>query len=125
MPAVQALPAPDRPTGDPRVSVVVPVFNSEASLVELCERIASTMDSAPVPCWELILVNDGSEDASWETVVGLSREHPKVRGLDLTRNFGQHNALLAGIHSAAGAVVVTLDDDLQNPPRRSRSCSRR
>jgi undecaprenyl-phosphate 4-deoxy-4-formamido-L-arabinose transferase len=100
-----------------RVSVVVPVFNSAASLGELCERIAATMDSAAAAtAWELILVNDGSGDGSWERVVALSREMTEVRGIDLTRNWGQHGALLAGVHAARGEVIVTLDDDLQNPP---------
>jgi len=99
------------------VSVVVPVFNSAASLDELCERIATTLDAADeVSEWELILVNDGSRDESWERVVELGTEHREVRGLDLTRNWGQHNALLAGIHDARHELVVTLDDDLQNPP---------
>ena len=98
------------------MSVVVPVFNSEASLDELCERIVATMDSLSLASWEVILVNDGSEDASWERVVGLSGEHREIRGIDLTRNWGQHNALLAGIHAARHEVIVTLDDDLQNPP---------
>jgi glycosyltransferase involved in cell wall biosynthesis len=98
------------------VSVVVPVFNAEASLDELCERIVATMDSLSLGSWELILVNDGSEDASWERVLALSGEHREIRGLDLTRNWGQHNALLAGLHAARHDVIVTLDDDLQNPP---------
>ncbi len=101
----------------PRVSVVVPVFNSAPSLGELHRRIAATLNRMEeLGSWELILVNDGSEDRSWETIVGLSREHPEVSGVDLTRNWGQHNALLAGVHSASAQVVVTLDDDLQNPP---------
>jgi glycosyltransferase involved in cell wall biosynthesis len=102
----------DRPT----VSVVVPVFNSEASLDELCERIVATMQSFSPAFWELILVNDGSEDGSWDRVIAWSGEHREIRGLDLTRNWGQHNALLAGIHAARHEVIVTLDDDLQNPP---------
>jgi glycosyltransferase involved in cell wall biosynthesis len=103
--------------GGLRVSVVVPVFNSAAALEELHERIGATLDSyLGLGSWELVLVNDGSEDASWEKVVDLSREHPEVRGLDLTRNWGQHNALLAGVRSARHEVIVTLDDDLQNPP---------
>ena len=102
---------------DRRVSVVVPVFNSAASLDELCGRIATAMESASqVAAWELILVNDGSRDGSWERVVALSRERAEVRGMDLTRNFGQHSALLAGVHAARNEVIVTLDDDLQNPP---------
>jgi glycosyltransferase involved in cell wall biosynthesis len=100
-----------------RVSVVVPVFNSAASIDELCGRIATVMDAAPgVADWELILVNDGSRDGSWDRVVALSRERAEVRGMDLTRNWGQHSALLAGVHAARGEVIVTLDDDLQNPP---------
>jgi undecaprenyl-phosphate 4-deoxy-4-formamido-L-arabinose transferase len=107
----------DRTTETLSVSVVVPVFNSEASIDELCERIVSTMESMPaVDSWELILVNDGSEDASWDRVVALSYEHPEIRGVDLTRNWGQHNALLAGAHAALYDVVVNLDDDLQNAP---------
>src|SRR5436190_627407 len=106
-----------RRAGPVPVSVVVPVFNSAASIDELCERIAATLDSAPgVAAWELILVNDGSRDASWERVVALSQARAEVRGIDLTRNWGQHNALLAGIHATHHEVIVTLDDDLQNPP---------
>jgi glycosyltransferase involved in cell wall biosynthesis len=100
-----------------RVSVVVPVFNSAAGLVALHERVAATLDSTVGSgSWELILVNDGSADESWARIIELSREHPAVRGLDLTRNWGQHNALLAGVRSARHEVIVTLDDDLQNPP---------
>jgi glycosyltransferase involved in cell wall biosynthesis len=106
----------DRSSEELSVSVVVPVFNSEASLDELCERIVATVGSLSPASWELILVNDGSEDASWDRVVALSGEYRVIRGLDLTRNWGQHNALLAGIHAARHEVIVTLDDDLQNPP---------
>jgi glycosyltransferase involved in cell wall biosynthesis len=119
MPAVNAAAREPDPVSERKrsVSVVVPVFNSAASLDELSERIVSTMSSvAGVEVWELILVNDGSKDESWDRVVALSREHPEVRGIDLTRNWGQHNALLAGIHAARHELIVTLDDDLQNPP---------
>jgi glycosyltransferase involved in cell wall biosynthesis len=105
------------PAMRPSVSIVVPVFNSASSLDELCRRIESTMDSADgVASWELILVNDGSRDASWDRVEALSDDHPEIRGLDLTRNWGQHNALLAGAHAASCDLIVNLDDDLQNPP---------
>jgi glycosyltransferase involved in cell wall biosynthesis len=104
-------------TNAERVSVVVPVFNSASSLEELHRRIDATLSSMDeLDSWELILVNDGSEDASWERILALSRNHPEVRGIDLTRNWGQHNALLAGIQAATGSLIVTLDDDLQNPP---------
>jgi undecaprenyl-phosphate 4-deoxy-4-formamido-L-arabinose transferase len=63
-----------------------------------------------------VLVNDGSADSSWARVVGAAEADPRIRGLDLARNYGQHNALLAGIRAARGRVIVTIDDDLQNPP---------
>ena len=67
--------------------------------------------------FELILVNDGSRDGSWDVDRASWRgEHPWVRGIDLMRNYGQHNALLCGIRAARYEVIVTLDDDLQNPP---------
>ena len=117
MPAVEGSGRNDRPADEIGVSVVVPVFNSATSLVELCDRIASSLESAAgVAKWELVLVNDGSEDSSWEKVAALSADHPEIRGLDLTRNWGQHNALLAGLHAARYEVIITLDDDLQNPP---------
>jgi glycosyltransferase involved in cell wall biosynthesis len=95
------------------ISVVVPVYNSETTLEELVARI---LDILPGPDIEVILVNDGSVDASWSKIVALAAANPTVRGLDLARNFGQHNALLAGIRAANGDIIVTLDDDLQNPP---------
>lgn len=99
------------------VSVVVPVFNSAPALEELHRRIeAAIASTVAVERWELILVNDGSRDSSWERIVQLSGAHRDVRGLDLTRNWGQHNALLAGIKVARHEGIVTLDDDLQNPP---------
>jgi glycosyltransferase involved in cell wall biosynthesis len=63
-----------------------------------------------------VLVNDGSRDRSWEIIQDLAKEHSWVRGINLMRNFGQHNALLCGIRAARHDVIVTLDDDLQNPP---------
>jgi undecaprenyl-phosphate 4-deoxy-4-formamido-L-arabinose transferase len=65
---------------------------------------------------EIILVNDGSRDRSWEMISKLSSRSPIVRGLNLMRNYGQHNALLCGIRAAKYDVIVTLDDDLQHPP---------
>ena len=65
---------------------------------------------------EAILVNDGSRDQSWEIILQLATEYPWIRGINLMRNFGQHNALLCGIRAARREIVVTMDDDLQNPP---------
>ncbi|HEV7524033.1 MAG TPA: glycosyltransferase family 2 protein [Acidimicrobiia bacterium] len=97
----------------PSVSVVVPVYNAAESLRELTERIAAVLHGQP---HEIILVNDASPDDSWSTIRAIAQESNAVRGIDLARNFGQHNALLAGIRAARHEVVVTIDDDLQHPP---------
>jgi glycosyltransferase involved in cell wall biosynthesis len=94
------------------ISAVVPVYNSAATLPELAGRIARVL-AGP---FELILVNDGSQDQSWNVICALTEKHTWIRGINLMRNYGQHNALLAGIRAAQYEVIVTLDDDLQNPP---------
>jgi undecaprenyl-phosphate 4-deoxy-4-formamido-L-arabinose transferase len=99
----------------PGVSVVVPVFNSEQTLRELCERLSAVL-AARSAAFEIILVNDGSQDGSWSQILGLVDEVPGVRGFNFMRNYGQHNAVLCGIRCARHEVIVTLDDDLQNPP---------
>jgi undecaprenyl-phosphate 4-deoxy-4-formamido-L-arabinose transferase len=105
---------PDVPSLD--LSVVVPVYNSAEILPELVARLAPVLDTV-APASEIVLVNDGSRDESWQVIGELARRYPRqVRGLDLMRNYGQHNALLCGIRAAAGARIVTMDDDLQNPP---------
>jgi undecaprenyl-phosphate 4-deoxy-4-formamido-L-arabinose transferase len=101
--------------GHPTVSVVVPVYNSEGSLAALVERLAPVLERA-ASRYEVILVNDGSRDGSWDVIADLSRRRPHVRGIRFMRNYGQHNALLAGIRAARHDVVVTMDDDLQHPP---------
>jgi glycosyltransferase involved in cell wall biosynthesis len=100
---------------DISISVVVPVYNSQDTLVELVERLEVVL-SELADRFEVILVNDGSRDKSWQAICGLAAEHDWVIGLDLMRNYGQHNALLAGIRQARYDLIVTLDDDLQNPP---------
>lgn len=97
------------------VSVVVPVYNSEGTLAELVRRVEEVFAGGAVQ-HEVVLVNDGSRDRGWEVIRELAGRHEGVRGINLMRNYGQHNALLAGIRSASGAVIVTIDDDLQHPP---------
>ena len=97
------------------ISVVVPVFNSEGTLDELVSRLKTVL-SQFADEWEIILVNDGSQDESWRLVCKVARQYSWIRGIDLMRNYGQHNALLAGIREAQYSVIVTMDDDLQNPP---------
>ncbi len=97
------------------ISVVVPAYNSEGTLVELVNRLQTVL-SSQARAFEIILVNDGSRDCTWRVIDDLAAKFPFVRGIDLMRNYGQHNALLAGIREARYDLVVTLDDDLQNPP---------
>ena len=99
----------------PTCSVVIPVYNSERSLPLLVERLHAVL---PTLCsqYEIILVNDDSRDGSWHAIQALCAADPRVLGIDLMRNFGQHNALLCGIRQARYELILTLDDDLQNPP---------
>lgn len=96
-------------------SVVVPVFNSEASLPLLVERLARVLPTFSKD-YELILVNDSSGDGSWGVIEDLAHRHDWVTGINLMRNYGQHNALLCGIRSARHEITITMDDDLQHPP---------
>ncbi|MDA8219577.1 MAG: glycosyltransferase family 2 protein [Dehalococcoidales bacterium] len=97
------------------ISIIVPVYNGEATLGLLVRSLTSVMAQLDAE-YEVILVNDGSADSSWGSIEALARECRTLLGIDLMRNYGQHNALLAGIRAARGGIVVTLDDDLQNPP---------
>jgi glycosyltransferase involved in cell wall biosynthesis len=99
----------------PGLSVVVPVFNSHATLPELVGGLLRPLGVIAAN-YELLLVNDGSDDPSWSTITRLAAENSHVHGIDLARNFGQHNALLAGIRAARHEVLVTVDDDFQHPP---------
>ena len=97
------------------VSIVVPVYNEAASLPLLWARLRPIISDAARD-WEVVFVDDGSTDTSLEILHGYSREEPRLRVIELARNFGQHSALLAGFRNSHGDVVVTLDADLQNPP---------
>jgi undecaprenyl-phosphate 4-deoxy-4-formamido-L-arabinose transferase len=101
--------------GGPAVSVIVPVYNSEQTLEALVTRLTATLGSTP-QALEIVLVNDGSADRSWQVIGRLASAHPIVRGVALARNQGQHNALLCGIREARADIIVTMDDDLQNRP---------
>ena len=102
-------------SGKPDVSVIVPVYNGEQTLQELVQRLHVVL---PECCrqFEIVMVNDGSSDGSWATISRLAQEYASVRGINLARNYGQHNALLCGIRAARFDLLVTMDDDLQNPP---------
>ena len=97
------------------LSVVTPVYNGESSVSELCRRLGEVLPRVAAQ-HEIILVNDGSRDRSWDVISELSSQSRAVRGLNLMRNYGQHNALLCGIRAAKYDVIITMDDDLQHPP---------
>lgn len=99
----------------PGLSIIVPVYNSEGTLRDLVARLEPVLRQLGCT-FELILVNDGSRDRSWELVGQLAQAHPWIRGINLMRNYGQHNALLCGIRAARFDRIITMDDDLQNPP---------
>lgn len=99
----------------PSLSIVIPVYRSAASLGLLLERLEPALRALDTQ-FEVILVNDGSPDNSWEIIESLAPTRPWLAGINLKRNYGQHNALLCGIRRAQHDVIVTMDDDLQNPP---------
>lgn len=106
----------DRPDSLPEgISAVIPVHRSAAMLPSLLPRLTAVLDRLAT-AHEIILVDDGSPDASWSVITAANHADARIRGIRLMRNFGQPNALLVGIRSARYRYIVTLDDDLQNPP---------
>ena len=99
----------------PTLSVIVPVYRGSATVALLVSQVDRFFAENRI-AGEIILVNDGSPDASWERIQEVVQSTPNVRGVNLMRNYGQHNALLCGIRLATGAIIVTMDDDLQHPP---------
>lgn len=99
----------------PKLSIVVPVYRSQEMLRELYRRITAAVELLN-STFELILVEDCGGDDSWRVIQDIASEDERVRGIQLSRNYGQHNALLCGIRAARGEILITLDDDLQNPP---------
>jgi glycosyltransferase involved in cell wall biosynthesis len=97
------------------ISVIVPVYNSEESLPLLLQRLEPVLTSL-CSQFEVIFVNDASRDGSWKVIQRLCGSRKFARGIDLMRNYGQHNALLCGIRSARFDTIITMDDDLQHPP---------
>jgi undecaprenyl-phosphate 4-deoxy-4-formamido-L-arabinose transferase len=97
-----------------RISVVIPVYNEEANIQALMGRLLPVMESLAKP-FEIILVDDGSRDRSLALLKEFT-SHPSVRVVELTRNYGQHAAIMAGFSVMRGDIVLTMDADLQNPP---------
>ncbi|MGH3019920.1 MAG: glycosyltransferase family 2 protein [Gaiellaceae bacterium] len=99
----------------PEITLVVPVFNEEATLEEVYRRATATLEKLGRP-YELIIVDDGSRDGTWAIVERLAAQDARLRAVRFKRNFGQHPAMHAGLVRARGDVVVTMDADLQNAP---------
>jgi len=97
------------------LSIVVPVYNSESTLDELAVRLSQVLPDL-TSTYELVFVNDGSRDDSWDKICDLASKYPWIQGIKLMRNYGQHNAILCGVRAARYDVIVTMDDDLQHPP---------
>jgi len=98
-----------------QLSIVVPVYKSADCLSELARRVQQDIGSH-FDTYELILVNDDSPDASWDFILSLADQYAFITGVNLRRNVGQDNAIMAGLHYARGEVVVIMDDDLQHDP---------
>lgn len=96
------------------LSVVIPVFRGEQTLPELHRQLMPVLESL-APAFEIIFVEDCGGDGSWPLIAAFAAADPRVRGIRMNRNFGQHNALLCGIRAAQYELIVTMDDDLQHP----------
>ena len=99
------------------LSVVVPVFNSEDTLEELVERLNKTL--CKICDFEIILIDDGSVDKSWEYIKKMKTTYSNINAISFDRNYGQHIANLCGFREAKFEYILTIDDDLQNPPEES------
>ena len=98
-----------------KISVVIPCFQAESTLDELCARLEITLRELTSD-FEIILVEDGSKDSTWDTISQISQENPLVLGVKLSKNFGQHNAITAGLMKSTGDWIVVMDCDLQDRP---------
>jgi dolichol-phosphate mannosyltransferase len=98
------------------ISIVIPAYNEERNLEVLYASLRDVLNVAGETDWELVVVDDGSKDRTWDVVCALSAADVRVRGVRLSRNFGHQSALMAGLAAARGRAVVMMDSDLQHPP---------
>jgi len=99
----------------PRYSIVAPIYNEEGNIQKLYDRVSQVMDSTG-ESWELVTVNDGSRDKSFELLSTLSHKDPRIKVVNFARNFGHQLAVTAGLHNTSGDAMVVIDADLQDPP---------
>lgn len=107
--------APASCAARPDISIVVPVLNEERSIAGFLERIEPILERIG-PRWEILFVNDGSSDATFDIIQSAHSREPRVRAIDFSRNFGKEIALSAGLDHALGKAVIPIDVDLQDPP---------
>jgi polyisoprenyl-phosphate glycosyltransferase len=100
---------------NPKYSVVIPVYNSSSIVGRVIEQTIEFFEKHPWN-YEIILVNDGSRDRSWDVISEKAKIHSQVIAINLMRNYGQHTAVYCGFKYSSGDYVITIDDDLQNPP---------
>ena len=99
------------------LSIVIPVYNSEKLIDELVKKINATISDIKLSnSYEIILINDCSTDGSWEKIKFLAKQFNFIKGINLASNYGQHNAIMAGLNESQGEIIVTMDDDLQHHP---------
>lgn len=98
----------------PEFSVIIPIYNEEENISELYRRLTGAMEK--LGTYEIILIDDGSKDKSWQIIKELHDKNPCVKGLSFSRNFGHHIAITAGLDHAEGKTIILMDGDLQDPP---------
>ncbi len=99
----------------PLISIILPSYNEEENIPRAVERLSAVLAPEGMP-WELVFVNDGSRDRSWEKITEAARTHPEITGVSFSRNFGKEAAIMAGLACAKGDCCVVMDCDLQHPP---------
>ena len=98
------------------ISFVIPCYHSAKTLGAVVRDIIDTVATRSQYTYEIILVNDNPPDDTWDVIQELCRENPQIHGICFSKNFGQHAALMAGYRRVTGDIIVSLDDDGQNPP---------
>ncbi|MCR4902211.1 MAG: glycosyltransferase family 2 protein [Butyrivibrio sp.] len=98
-----------------KISYIIPCYRSENTIEKVINEIEDTMKGMSDYGYEIVLVNDGSPDGTWNKICDLVNNHKEIRGFNFARNFGQHAALMAGLNNASGDIIVCLDDDGQTP----------
>src|ERR1700675_1125095 len=112
-------------TRTPLISVVVPAMNEEENIRRFYDAVTAVTDSLPEFAWELIIVDDGSTDRTLECILSLRESDPRVRVLQLSRNFGSYAAIRAGLEYAKGDACISISADLQDPPELFRAFTAR